>query len=420
MRLCKALSCRSASFGQYRAIAPCLNRRYFADDRAQHEEEKQRKPQRQRRQRQQNENPEQEPTEADPNDKPLASDWEHIFQVNPEDKTVETAVGNLPLSPIMDPTFWEARRRFQTPKAKAKRAQNSVERQLKANAFAKALATPVRMCVLTRTRLPSFFLQDFNVVAHPETGVPWLIPKSLIPKGTPAAEEDPDKTMEVSGEADAKADDPQENSSEATALKNDEQLLGPSAHILARRDVLSSFVTRGSGYEAGPKRMLGASARFRQLEGKVVWRKDMDTYIRDLMRQEIVNDLLYLSKLCTEDKRHYVTKCYGWDDVQFKHKGAVLWFEHPEENRDASVAGSQPGRFATYKIDTTDTRGEPLQTSVAVHNMPLLLGPDQCDYVKKEAAALKDGSIFMLAGRRSTNLQAKLWKLQGYLADYRD
>ncbi len=55
--------------------------------------------------------------------------------------------------------------------------------------IAKALATPVRMCALTKTRLPSFFLQDFNLVAHPETDAPWLIPSSLIPDRPSPAQE---------------------------------------------------------------------------------------------------------------------------------------------------------------------------------------------------------------------------------------
>ncbi len=39
-----------------------------------------------------------------------------IVQVDPENKTVKTVVGDLPISPLMDPAFHQARRRFTEPK----------------------------------------------------------------------------------------------------------------------------------------------------------------------------------------------------------------------------------------------------------------------------------------------------------------
>ncbi|OTA90167.1 hypothetical protein M434DRAFT_33809 [Hypoxylon sp. CO27-5] len=415
MRLCKALLQSSANFGYYGTIAPCLNRRYFADDRTQHD------------------NTNQIPFEANPSNGQLASDRDDAFKIDPQKKTVETAVGDLPLSPVMDPTFWEARTRHQTPKAKPGKPQNSVERQLRANAFAKALATPVRMCAMTRTRLPSFFLQDFNVVAHPETGKPWLIPHSLIPDERPTDEELDVKgiaeavseasSQEIghsTGDIESKLHSPQEQRSAATASVDDGRPNGPAAYVLARRDLLSSFTIKKSGFEHGERRLTGISPRYRSLAKTVVWRRDMDTYILGLMRQDIVNDLMYLSKLCTENGRYYIVKCWGWNDVQYKHKGAVLWFGEPDEDANSNQAHNQPGPFATFEFQKTDIQGQPLTETVVVHNLPMLLGAEQAKHVKDEAAALRDGSIFMLAGRRTTKLQLKLWKLQGYLADYRD
>ena len=48
---------------------------------------------------------------------------------------------------------------------------------------AQALATPLRMCTMTRTRIPVFFMQDFALVAHPDTGRPWWLPRSLLRGG---------------------------------------------------------------------------------------------------------------------------------------------------------------------------------------------------------------------------------------------
>ena len=130
------------------------------------------------------------------------------------------------------------------------------------------------------------------------------------------------------------------------------------------------------------------------------------------MRRHVVDDLLYLSRLCAEDKRHYITRCFGWGDVKFKHKGSVLWFDEPVE--DGKPAGDKPSYFAT--IDVGD---EVAMTTIAIHNVALLLGDEYAAKVRSEAAVLGEGSIFMLAGRRTVEVQMKLWKLHCFLADYK-
>lgn len=50
-----------------------------------------------------------------PYDEPLPDD-EAPFEVDLVTKTVNTVVGPLPLSPLMDPSFHEARQRFTKPK----------------------------------------------------------------------------------------------------------------------------------------------------------------------------------------------------------------------------------------------------------------------------------------------------------------
>ncbi|KAI1390535.1 uncharacterized protein F4822DRAFT_153712 [Hypoxylon trugodes] len=397
MRLCKVLLYRSANYGQYNTIIPRVQRRYFAARKRKDD-----------------------PIEDNTNDEPQASDWEDAFTINSENKTIGTAVGDLPLSPVMDPSFWEARQRHSRPKPKAGRPQNSVERQLRANPFAAALATPIRMCAITQTRLPSFFLQQFKLVAHPETGAPWLIPYKDLPKENESAEEPDsqgaleaiDDTIQTNiEETEVKPSNPQEQEPTSTA---DERPRGPGSYVLARQDFLASFKRKQSGFESAPKRLTGGGGSLKYLANKVVWREDMDSYILQIMRQDIVNDILYLSRLCTEGGRYYIVKCYGWDDVKFKHKGAVLWFG-PEGNEDSS---NVPGQFATCETQKTGIQGETVYMSLAVHNMPMLLGEDEASRIQKEAGALKDGTLFMLAGRRTTKLQMKLWKLQGYMADY--
>ncbi|KAI1501057.1 hypothetical protein F5X99DRAFT_211857 [Biscogniauxia marginata] len=350
-----------------------------------------------------------------------------ILKIDQDKKTIETAVGELPLSPIMDPSYWEATRRHQTPKAKPGRPQNSVERQLQANAFAKALATPLRHCAATRIRLPNFFLQDFSLMSHPETGRPWWVPRSLALKKPPAAaaaeeadtsgiEQDLEET-ELSQTEDATEGLRAEDATAATSSDDGYgKPYGPSAYVLARQDLISSFVVKKSGYENQAKKLFGgSSSRYKPLAAKAVWREDMDVFILSLMRQDIIDDLVYFSKYCTEKDRYYITKCYGWDDIKHKHRGALMWFGEPGQATKLDSAGVQPGPFATF--DVTD---EISTISLVVHNMPMLLGAEAAEKVKEDAAVLRDGDIFMLAGRRTTDLRLKLWRLQGYLFSRKD
>ncbi|RYP40741.1 hypothetical protein DL767_001496 [Monosporascus sp. MG133] len=354
---------------------------------------------------------------------------EESFNVDPVNKKIETAVGDLPLSPVMDPSFWEARQRYQTPKAKAGKAQNSVERQFRANPFAKALATPLRQCSITHQRLPKFFLQDFNLIQHPETGAPWWVPRSLMRHESHVAEHpDKEEILEaiqkeeaaISAEKDVTTTTPENEEGKASVAAETDtgkegRPYGPSVYALARKDLFAAFTTERSGFMNSHKRLFGgSSSRYRIFGSRAVWREDMDTYILDLMRRQVVDHLLYLSRLCAEQARYYIVRCYGWDDVQHKHKGALLWFQNEAEGE------TPPGPFATFDTHTRNLHGENNPVTVAVHNMPMLLGDEQAARLKSEARVFGEGSIFMLAGRRTTDLQANLWRLQGYLADYRN
>ncbi|RYP70664.1 hypothetical protein DL769_004910 [Monosporascus sp. CRB-8-3] len=332
---------------------------------------------------------------------------EEPFNVDPVNKKIETAVGDLPLSPVMDPSFWEARQRYQTPKAKPGKAQNSVERQFR--------------------RLPKFFLQDFNLIQHPETGAPWWVPRSLMRHESHVVERlDEEGISEaIQKETEAAAGAEKDTTPTPESEEGDDASIvadtdsgkggrpyGPSAYALARKDLFAAFKTEGSGFMNSHKRLFGgSSSRYRIFGSRAVWREDMDTYILDLMQREVVDHLLYLARLCAEQGRYYVVRCYGWDDVQHKHKGALLWFQSETQG------GTPPGPFATLDTHTRNLHGENNPVTVAVHNMPMLLGDEQAARLKSEARVFGEGSIFMLAGRRTTDLQANLWRLQGLMRD---
>ncbi|KAJ8117218.1 hypothetical protein ONZ43_g4262 [Nemania bipapillata] len=326
----------------------------------------------------------------------------------------------------MDPFYWEATTRHQTPKAKQGKAQNSVERQFRKNPFAKALSTPIRQCTASRKRFPAFFLQDFNLIAHPETSEPWWVPHSLLweqhtvaaqPVNAAGDEEFHDEHMDIAIEEE-KAD-PTEGGptvkTPATVRSKNAQPYGPSAYVLARQDLISGFTTKGSGYENLPRRLFGgSSSRYVKLGGKAIWREDMDSLVMHRMRQGIIEDLLYLSSLCIEDNRSYIKGCHSWDDVEYKPNRAVLWFGDDTEPNEAGKPKIQPGPFSTCNSQTANGA-----ISMAVHNIPMLLGAQGTADVRQKSAMFADISLFLLSGRRTTDLQLKLWRLQGYLADFK-
>ncbi|KAK7911451.1 esterase-like protein [Apiospora marii] len=359
----------------------------------------------------------------------LFNDWEQAFQIDSDAKTIETAAGSLPLSPVMDPSFWARREQYTKRKPKkppptASKPQSLFERQFAANAFAQALATPVRYESMTRERVPSFFLQDFHLLTHPETGQPWWVPRSLALDESKQEKNQNKKDAKEEGAASSMAGEP--GGVQKKPASSREKLRGPNAYAPARKDVLAAMCTDRSGFYQQWRFLFGpSSSQYKTFGQKSVWRQDMDEFVLGLMRQHVERDLLYLSRLCVEQGRYFLAKCFGWGDVQYKHKGAVLWFgdedgsQQPADGEGRTTKteekGSSPGPFATFEF--ADKEG--VKTAVAVHNMPMLLGEETAARVRKEAGALQDGAIFMLAGRRTTDLQLKLWKLQGYLSDYR-
>lgn len=67
-----------------------------------------------------------ESTAPDAEEQQHYNDPDFEADIDPADKTVQTAIGKLPVSPLMDPAFLEARERHKTPKqADASKAKKS-------------------------------------------------------------------------------------------------------------------------------------------------------------------------------------------------------------------------------------------------------------------------------------------------------
>ncbi|QSZ34718.1 hypothetical protein DSL72_007573 [Monilinia vaccinii-corymbosi] len=296
----------------------------------------------------------------------------------------------LPLSPLMDPVFLEARNRYSAPKPKPSKERTDFQKQLAKNPYALALATPVRQCSATLLSLPSFFLQDFSIMAHPTTSDPWHVPRSLSPRL-----KSPDK-------------DSSHNPS-----------LGATTYVGLRQSLLQSFLKKGTGYTGIYKKfglMQAKSVARKRVVLRAVWRSDMDTFILELLRRRTAELLDYL---CTKG-REYIHECESWERVEYSSKvGCVLWMgqkstlgeEGASEREQEQEQEIPPGEFETRKIGL---RGR----IVPVFNLWTMMGKQWVEKMR-EGNEIFGNQILVLRHKNATKVALmKLWQLQGYVATY--
>jgi hypothetical protein len=384
--------------------------------------------------------------------------------INRERKTVTTVVGDLPISPLMDPSFHQARGRFTKPKAPPSQykptkwqrhlARNpygnlfgmSLQRELFSNYLpAKALATPVRRCTISGVDLPSFFLQRFALVSHPETGKPWFVPCDLETKvPTTSAVTGEKISEEAETELDPAEDQPLETAEELSpndtqdtaSPENPPQQLqvapaprpalrqpgtptrkGPSAYVLSRQRLLRELQLPNSLYFGQHRRLLRQSDRGQGVLTAVLnsatWTADMDAVLLELMRRRALEGLLHVARLVRDQGRAYLAPCARWDDAkELSYRGCLLFLGTPSA---AGVGGSGESEYVPPKLSTMDVGPVKFGRMLAVHNLPVLLGEEHVARLRRESELLGNGSLFMLAGLATVKLQMLLWKLQGYV-----
>ncbi|KAH6720331.1 hypothetical protein BKA61DRAFT_594674 [Leptodontidium sp. MPI-SDFR-AT-0119] len=342
----------------------------------------------------------------------------------------------LPLSPLMDPAFLEARQRHKTPKPPPTKTPTSFQQQLAKNPFALALATPVRRCVISGTKLPSFFLQGFRVMSDPKTGDPWYVPTRLANKHLPAMEKEHlDKVKELEEVEELKgveALEGSEDSENATAVvveKPTPSKIGYQVYTLNRKDLLQSITnseskrtsrgkTRSIHSRFLPAKWHGIKSVMKAYNDSA-WRPDMGDFVRILMGRRISEALVHLCKL----KRGYLVGCSDWEDALKKPQAAAfLW----TGNRgDEEIEG--PPEFATLDIGSQDfdAVGPQLgrkKRKVPVYNLLTLLGKEKMDELRQLVPkSVFEKEIVVLKHKNVTvELQSLLWKIQGYLAEYQD
>ena len=272
---------------------------------------------------------------------------------------------------------------------------------------AHALATPPRCCLLTKARLPSYFLLQFGLATHPETEQKWHLPTLAAVNAAAGAEDGAHEGEKFGVDGDTLLDS-----------KNQVEVTGPQAlppRTLSGTHFLSSWTALKHVTRLQPARYRGLLPHRWREDGafkvnEVVWREDMADYTLGLMREKAVNQI---KRLADRKSAMYMVPCEEWEDVKKKSQvGAVLWVGGDDDRLDSEEAEEskpvEPPLYAMLHVSGID---------LPVYNARSLLGQQHLDNLRSQLPAIFNKELVTVKGKRLTvQLQLWLWKLTGYLA----
>jgi len=311
---------------------------------------------------------------------------------------------HLPLSPLMDPAYNAAKQRHHGVKAEVDQQQLSdFQKKLYKNPYALALATPVRECNASRLRLPKYFLQGYNLMKrNDQDEQAWWLPKDLgdrmtKSRATKCAEQGSALTADTSTSSPNKVADQTSQSTSSATYKSNAR--GISVYTLSSQSFLRNMVKKSAFMRAFEDTQNANHLRSRQLKRASNFRKDAESFNLELMRRRVVEDLSRLITL----KRGYLTHINT--DVQKRQIGAFLYI--------GNVPWRKPKEFSTLDVGNA---------KIPVYDLTVLLGVQKLEGLKKAFEnRMFDKEMLGLRHKRMTvELQMRLWKLQGYLAEYKE
>ncbi|KAG7417854.1 hypothetical protein DER46DRAFT_591841 [Fusarium sp. MPI-SDFR-AT-0072] len=385
-------------------------------------------------------------------------------RIHPEDKTVDTDAGRLPISPVMDYKFMQARRR--TKKAMPTAISGQFRKKLSNNPYAEALIGPTRWCKNTNACLPRYFLQDFELVEHPDpeqTSHWWapgpfsflrvkptkeerevemeskdlksiwkgiervrrqigLVQNEIAKMATEASSTRADISAEAKttsaqatpGDAGAEADTSTEVGVED--VETNEGLIERRARIVAYTLARKSLIDMIGGIE-GNKSSKSYQARMGGHQGMAnlpsgtdakVFRSDMGDVLLGMLRRVAVDTLI--TRSCREGlwaPHKFIRPVDSWEEAKKIPGGGAILYIPKEDMEDMNS-------YATLDIEDGS-----YASKMAVHDLRYLLGEEELERLKEKSEVFRDQEILVLKNFRSGSMRALhllLWRLQGYLA----
>lgn len=297
----------------------------------------------------------------------------------------------------MNPEVQQAKERYSRMKQPPDKLSTRLQQELAKNPFALALASPIRTCGLSNVSLPRYFLQDFKVLSHPTTNVPYFLPASLISNYT-RVDERPGQTKSI---------------------------LGLTAYTLANKQSLAMMQDPRKGRGGKSQRAHYKLIARSYLETKPIhkqlmsskWRPDMEDFVLELLRRRCVERLTELAQL----QRGYLVGCEDWEDAASKPSvGAFLWTGGLEMDPKGP-----PADFATLDLGMAgglDGGARKRKRKVPAYNLRTLLGAEKLAELSKQLpSGIFTRDVVALKRKKMTvELQLHLWKMQGYVADFNE
>jgi len=242
--------------------------------------------------------------------------------------------------------------------------------------------------------LPNYFHLKFKAVKNPEKGSYWFVPN------------------EVSLKSDG--------------LSYQEITPGSGMHTICRQQLLREFFVPKGKYTESFKALSSRDTTCKRIESgpkTPFWRPDMDLYILELLRGHITQCLIRFAGMVETADRTYLIKCDRWEDASQHDLGGCLLYI----GEDGDVGGND-GQISGNTASTTPVLAPPparlsmmelkdakRDMKIAIHDLRALLGEGNVARLRERKALFRDGSLFLVGGKRTRKLQMQLWRLQGYM-----
>ena len=305
--------------------------------------------------------------------------------------------------------------------------------------LARALATPTRACAITHARIPRDFLIDFDLMSHPETKRPWLVPTGLIvaPKSA--------------GKASQKQDGLEEKPTVGQSLR------APRSHIVASKALIQPLAAKLGTEKAKQRsyewnRIVNPSLvkKYSVSTKSVVYREDMADHILDLLRQRVLHELSHLAGLWANHIQAPQKQGLAGVAEEEERVASVLWVgpspvssagmtsdpsaghAPPYPPATETTAASQPldgsdeNRFYHGNFRWDPTTGPPPYARVKakgsmdgfalIYNLPALIGSSRVEALVQTMKSVRKAEFLIIRhSGQACAAQRWLWKLQCYM-----
>jgi len=305
----------------------------------------------------------------------------------------------------------------------------------------------MRWCKNTNAILPKYFLQDFDLVKHPNPDqkevwyapgpqsfvnvMPWNAPRPAEQDETNTntqKDETPDMTSQTKVFAkpgdfiedkesedieNARSEELEEDGESIEDWREDsyraEHRAGRYVTYALSRKSLIEQIGRSKSLQIRMRAQRNGMAT-RGLPEQRVFRPDMDEVLLKMMQRQAADALIarsFSNRDTKKDPHKFIMPVDSWEEAQNHVAGGAILYLPTEPSDDMN-------NYATL-----DVEGANYGAKVVVHDLNFLLG-DEVERLKQESDDFVGQELLILKNHRSESMRSLfllLWRLQGYLAE---